>query len=203
MWRDSVYHTFEWFVLHVRMRHVLHVNESCHTCERLMAHVWMRHITQYQFGFFGTAPQADGCCEETLDVLPTPTCNMTHSYVWNDSTTWVYILIHIHVCIYVCIYYIYFLYIIYILCIYVYIYIYIYMYTDGCCEETLYVLPTPTYMCSYIQTNTYTYMYIYIYTCMLRGDSTRIANTYKWHDSFICVTWLNHMSESTPTHVYV
>ena len=30
---------------HIRMRHVTHINESCHTCECVMSHIRMCHVT--------------------------------------------------------------------------------------------------------------------------------------------------------------
>ena len=35
--------TEEWFMSHMWMSHVRHMNESCHTYEWVMSHIWMSH----------------------------------------------------------------------------------------------------------------------------------------------------------------
>jgi len=36
-------HTYEWVMSHMWMSHATHMNESCHTCERVMSHIRMSH----------------------------------------------------------------------------------------------------------------------------------------------------------------
>ena len=38
-------YTYEWFMSHIWMSHVTHMNESCHTYEWVMWHIWMSHVT--------------------------------------------------------------------------------------------------------------------------------------------------------------
>jgi len=38
-------HTYECVMSHIWMRHVTHMNESCHTYEWFMSHLWMRHVS--------------------------------------------------------------------------------------------------------------------------------------------------------------
>ena len=38
-----------WVMSHVWMRHVTHMNESCHTCEWVMSHMWMSHVTHMKY----------------------------------------------------------------------------------------------------------------------------------------------------------
>ena len=38
-------HTYDWVMSHIWMGHVTHMNESCHTYEWVMAHIWMSHVS--------------------------------------------------------------------------------------------------------------------------------------------------------------
>jgi len=38
-------HTDECAMSHTWMRHVIHMNTACHTYECFMSHIWMRHVT--------------------------------------------------------------------------------------------------------------------------------------------------------------
>jgi len=37
--------SFEWVMWHIRLSHVTHMNESCHTYGWVMSHTWMSHVT--------------------------------------------------------------------------------------------------------------------------------------------------------------
>ena len=38
-------HTYEWVMSHIQMSHVTHTNEPCHTYNWVMSHIWMSHVT--------------------------------------------------------------------------------------------------------------------------------------------------------------
>jgi len=69
-------HTYEWAMSHIWMSHVTHMNESCHTYECVMSHIWMRRVTHRN---------ASCDIEECKDV--NESCDITQSYVAFYSLT--------------------------------------------------------------------------------------------------------------------
>ena len=43
--RHLIWMIYEWVMSHIRMSHVAHMIESCHTYEWAMPHIWLSHVT--------------------------------------------------------------------------------------------------------------------------------------------------------------
>ena len=41
---NESWHTYEWVMAHIWMRHVTHMNASCHIYEAVMSQIWIRQI---------------------------------------------------------------------------------------------------------------------------------------------------------------
>ena len=64
------------------------MDESCYTYGWVMSHIWMSHVTQNTYD--GSFHTHNGIVDMTLKS----TCDMSHSYVWHDSSICVTWLIH-------------------------------------------------------------------------------------------------------------
>ena len=82
-----------------------------------------------------------------------------------------------------------------------YIYIYICSNIYMRVRTSLELIHISIYVCIYAYVYTYVYIYIYIYTYVRINICACARLCWHWQQCFICVTWLIHMCDMTPSCV--
>jgi len=127
-------------------------------------------------------------------------CDMTHSYVWHDSSIWVTWLMHVCNMTRSYVWYN------WLLCV---------TWLIHMCDMTCSYVWHDSSICvtwlihKFNMTHPYGfcwYSFTYVTTCIYMADSTRsytcgMTHSYLWHDSFICVTW--HITQDASIYAYI